>query len=184
LFHVKHKDPVSTKKQEVYLSVKDYLVSGERFSLLKNEAFEMLETNPQPSPESISKYYESDRYISHTDSHKGFLNTIYQAVKRYSLRRKIDLIEKYNVNKGVLLDIGAGTGDFLHYAAKKGWDIEGVEINGQARELAEQKGIKLFDSMSAIEGNQFDVVTLWHVLEHLHDLPTCINQITKFVKPG
>lgn len=181
---MKHLLQLNTTKQEIYLSVKDYLISGERFSLLKNDTLELLETNPQPSLDEIHKYYESDGYISHTDSKKGILNALYQVVKRYSLRKKMELIEQCHVGPKSLLDIGAGTGDFLRVAAKRGWEIKGVEINAEARALAEQKELILYDSMAALEGEQFDVVTLWHVLEHLHDLPKSINSISKFVKPG
>lgn len=184
MFHVKHEQPLNTLKQEIYLSVKDYLVSGERFSLLKNNTMELLETYPQPSTEEISKYYESDGYISHTDSHKGWINIIYQTVKKYSLRRKMDLIDQGFGGVGTLLDIGAGTGDFLNEAGKRGWDVTGIEINADARALAMQKDLRLYESMLAVEGRKFDVVTLWHVLEHLHDLPKSIDRITNFLKPG
>lgn len=181
---MKHEPHLNTAKQDIYLSVKDYLISGERFSLLKNDALELLETFPQPSVDQMPKYYESDRYISHTDSKRGLLNSVYQVVKRYSLQKKMDLIEQGHAGQRSLLDIGAGTGDFLSVASKRGWEIKGVEINNEARALAKQKDMALYDSMSALEGEQFDVVTLWHVLEHLHDLPKSIDQISKFVKPG
>ncbi len=181
---MKHESPLKALKQEIYLSVKDYLVSGERFSLLKNDALGILETHPQPTPDTIHKYYKSEAYISHTDSKKGLLDFLYQTIKRYSLGKKVALIEQMHGSQGSILDIGAGTGEFLMTAAKRGWDIRGVEINIDARRLAKEKNILLYDSMAAVKEKQFDVVTLWHVLEHLHDLPGSITQITKFVKPG
>lgn len=181
---MKHEQPLNTDKQEIYLSVKDYLVSGERFSLLKNNSMELLETYPQPSAEEISKYYESDGYISHTDSNKGWINSIYQGVKRYSLRRKMDLIEQGFGGERTLLDIGAGTGDFLNEASRRGWEVTGIEISPDARDLAKEKGLALYNSMLTLEGKKFDVVTLWHVLEHLHDLPASIHRISNFLKPG
>ncbi|KAA3623338.1 MAG: class I SAM-dependent methyltransferase [Flavobacterium sp.] len=144
----------------------------------------MLHTSPQPSAESLSKYYESDAYISHTDSGRGLIAMLYQAIKKYSLRKKTGLIKKINKGPGSLLDIGAGTGAFLNSAKNKGWTIEGVEPNAKAREIASEKGIELLASMDDIADKQYHVVTLWHVLEHLPDLDKVVQNISTLVKPG
>ena len=92
--------------------------------MLPNAQFGFLETHPQPRLEDIPTYYESEDYISHTDAKKGLLAFLYQRVKKYSLRKKVKLIENLNfTKKGSLLDIGAGTGEFLKIAHERGWDI-------------------------------------------------------------
>lgn len=168
-----------SKNKSIYLSTKDYLVSGETFDLILDESLELLRTNPVP--EKLSEYYNTDLYISHTDEKKGILNFLYHLVKKYSLRKKMNLIEKRSQKKGSLLDIGAGTGDFLIEAKKRGWTINGTEPNAIARNNAKSKGIVLSENLHELQG-QFDVITLWHVLEHIRDLDKTILKISSLLR--
>ncbi|MAZ72001.1 MAG: methyltransferase [Flavobacteriaceae bacterium] len=127
----------------------------------------MLITSPRPSQEDLGKYYESDNYISHTDEKKGLVSFLYQSVKNYSLTRKVDLIHKLTNTSGSVLDIGAGTGDFLVTAKNKGWNISGVEVNKKARALAAKKMVVLEESIQKFSTKKFDAITMWHVLEHI-----------------
>jgi 2-polyprenyl-3-methyl-5-hydroxy-6-metoxy-1,4-benzoquinol methylase len=179
---VEHSNILNNTSDKTHINTKDFLVSGESFSLIWNDEKKLLVTQPQPSKENLSKYYESSQYISHTDSKKGLLNFLYQAVKSYSLKRKVSLISKLNQGKGSLLDIGAGTGDFLKTAQNIGWIAQGVEVSEKARQLAFEKGIELNKSLDDFERKQFDVVTLWHVLEHLPNLENTIPKIEHLVK--
>lgn len=157
-----------------FLKTKDFSISGEAFELLLDEDLEMLITSPQPK--NIASYYNSENYISHTDAKKTFTDKIYHIVKRYSLRKKIRFISRYAKTNKTLLDVGAGTGDFLLKAKKNGWAIDGVEPNSNARMKALDKGLSLLTSMESIPGKKYQVITLWHVLEHLPDLE---NQIVR-----
>lgn len=159
-----------------FLKTKDFSITQEAFELFYDEEFDMLITKPQPK--NLAPYYESEVYISHTDSNKSFIDKIYQRVKKYSLKKKVNLINGYSKKKKTLLDVGAGTGDFLKVANKNGWHVEGVEPNHQAREKALEKGISLIDRIEAVPNKKYNVITLWHVLEHLPDLE---NQILKLV---
>jgi len=163
-----------------YISVKDHLVSGEEFALLYNEKYDMLITDPQPT--ELSKYYESEDYVSHTDAEKGLLNILYQTIKRRALRKKVKLIIKLARGSKSVLDIGAGTGDFLCEAKKHGWSVQGIEPNLNARARAGEKGVVLETDIEAYKEQQFDVVTLWHVLEHLPDLENTVEKIKGLVK--
>ena len=154
--------------------VKDFLVSGESFTLKYDSEREMLVTTPHPSAASLPSYYESEEYISHTDQKKGMLSFLYQTVKGYSLKKKVQLISELNNGAGSLLDVGAGTGDFLKIAKEKNWTVSGVEVNKKAKTLAAKKGISLHHELTAIKNEKFDVITLWHVLEHIPNLEeTC-----------
>jgi SAM-dependent methyltransferase len=164
-----------------YLRVKDFLVSREYFDLKMDPDLEMLITTPQP--ENLSDYYESDAYISHTDESRGLIPFIYQLVKKYALRRKETHIKKTYGSIGSVLDIGAGTADFLVRCKNQGWKINGVEVNKTARELAKQKGIDLKENLDQIH-ETYDVITLWHVLEHLPDLQKSIERIENLLRPG
>ena len=159
-----------------YLSTKDYAVSGEAFELLYDAEFDMLVTAPVPT--NLDIYYKSEDYISHTDSRKSLLDKIYQMVKRIGFISKLQVIGRFAGKEKRLLDVGAGTGDFLLAAKHKGWEITGVEPNHDARMRARDKKIELLPGLEALPGTKYQVITLWHVLEHLPDLE---NQILKLV---
>ncbi|PRX51583.1 class I SAM-dependent methyltransferase [Salegentibacter salegens] len=164
-----------------HLTCKDHLVSGEEFQLQKRSDFDILETIPKP--EDLSAYYESENYISHTDSSKSFTDKLYQGVKNFMLLQKLKWIHK--VSKGNnLLDIGAGTGDFLLAANRKKWNVEGIEPNAQARKLAAEKGIELQQELSYFKDASFDVITMWHVLEHVPDLDFQLKELYRLLKPN
>lgn len=171
-------------QKEITQHTKDFLISGESFELVYDEALDMLITTPQPRAIDLPKYYESDAYISHTDAKTGLIATLYQWVKKYSLVLKLRLIRSLKDERGDVLDIGAGTGEFLKLAGDNGWNIQGIEPSEKARKLANEKGIELKDTMQSFEGAQYDVVTLWHVLEHLPELQEVVKKIESFVKPG
>jgi 2-polyprenyl-3-methyl-5-hydroxy-6-metoxy-1,4-benzoquinol methylase len=161
------------KENNTHLTVKDYSVSGEMFQLLENESFGYLETKPQPKPEKLSSYYKTEDYISHTDSKRNLFEKAYHIVRSIALKRKLKLINALSSEDKNLLDIGCGTGDFLKIAQNNNWQVTGVEPNEKARSIANQKtNNTVFDSeqLSQFENHSFDVITLWHVLEHLPNL--------------
>jgi 2-polyprenyl-3-methyl-5-hydroxy-6-metoxy-1,4-benzoquinol methylase len=160
---------------KVYLKTKDYTLTQESFELLHDPVLDMLITEPQPG--NLGKYYESEDYISHTDARKSLVDKMYYTVKRYNLKRKLSLIASYTSDKR-LLDVGAGTGDFLALAKKNGWKVAGVEPNELARLKAGEKGIQLMEGLDAVPtGLKFEVITLWHVLEHIPDLEAQISKL-------
>lgn len=167
----------------VYIKVKDHSVSGEEFELLLDEKLQLLKTHPQPAADVLGKYYESDDYISHTDSKRSLFEKLYHAVKQKALRDKVKLIEKFHHEKGTLLDIGAGTGDFLVSAKNSGWNITGIEPSEKAKGIALSKGVDFKDTMADIADQSIDVVTMWHVLEHVPDVESQIRELKRIIKP-
>ena len=165
---------------KLYLKTKDHSVSGEEFELVYDKAHEMLVTKPEPA--NLDQYYQTENYISHTDANSTLQDKVYQTVKKYSLEKKVRLIEKYSSKGKLLLDIGAGTGDFLLKAKKSGWCIEGVEPNSEARIRALKKEVGLNPSLDSLPEKKYDVITLWHVLEHLPDLDHQIKQFVSLLK--
>lgn len=173
-----------------FLTCKDYTVSNKKFDLLYDGKLDMLETFPQPKSEELSDYYESDDYISHTDSKETFTDKLYQAVKKLALANKLKLINSFKTTDKNLLDVGCGTGDFLLICKNNGWKVTGVEPNAKAKISAENK----LNGKSASEINseidqinneaQFDVITLWHVLEHVPNLEEYISTLKKLLKPN
>ncbi len=156
----------------LFLKTKDFSVSGEEFELHLDQDLDMLVTKPQP--EKLTSYYESEDYISHTDSKKSFVDRLYQFAKLNNLKNKLQTIDNQIDKRHNLLDVGAGTGDFLISARDSGFSVVGVEPNEKARQLAHKKGMNLQSTLADVSGQKFQVITLWHVLEHL---PNLENQI-------
>lgn len=173
-------------KKPTYLTVKDHSVSGEDFQLVHNEELDMLETIPQPSANTLSEYYKSEDYISHTDSKRNWFEKAYHFVRGMALKRKLKLINSFPVSGKTILDVGCGTGDFLQTAKNNSWNVYGIEPNEKARAIANSKTKnQVFDTntLQEFESGTFDVITLWHVLEHLPNLETEIQNLNRLLKP-
>ena len=166
-----------------FLKVKDYSVSGEVFELLYDSELDMLVTHPQPSLEKLPSYYESKDYISHTDGKRSLFEKMYQFVKGIALKRKLKLINSQG-EKGKILDIGAGVGDFLTVAKNDGWETIGIEPSEKAKAIAIKKGVSFVNHLSELENNSFNVITMWHVLEHVPDLENQIAELKRLLKPN
>ncbi|MEO0505287.1 MAG: class I SAM-dependent methyltransferase [Bacteroidota bacterium] len=157
---------MSTSKKNMV--VKDFSVTGESFELQYEKERDLWRT--EPIPNNLDRYYASSDYISHTDAKRNLLEVLYAAVKRKNLRKKLQVIENQQVKEKTLLDFGAGTGDFVKFAQLNGYDPIALEPNTLASEKAKQKGLSVFNTLEQIKDRSFNVITLWHVLEHLPNL--------------
>ena len=171
-------------KYQHYLDVKDHSISKEEFRLLRDETIDLVFAYPQPSEDKLESYYESEDYISHTDGKRTLFEKVYQFVKGFALKKKVNLINELQPNKGILLDIGAGTGDFLAEAKRDGWQTVGVEPNEKARNSAMLKKVNFVDSSIELENNSVDIITMWHVLEHVPDIQAQIKELKRLIKPN
>lgn len=162
---------------EFFLRTKDHALTQESFDLQYDAELKMLQTVPKPT--EIEKYYQDEAYISHTDGNQTAHEKIYQLVKRYNQKKKASWIQRYARQNAKVLDVGAGTGSLIKYLRDQGWQAEGVEPNKKAQNIAKDKGVDLKSSLHDVEENNFDVITLWHVLEHLPDLDKAISDISK-----
>ena len=133
----------------------------------------------------IAPYYKSEEYISHTDSQKGLINKLYRRVRKKTLANKARMIEKASgLKKGKLLDMGSGTGAFAHEMLRRGWEVTGLEPDPSARELAAKNyGLQLggLENFQQLTQGSFDVITLWHVLEHVHDLHPYMKRLASLL---
>jgi len=222
---------------ELYLKTKDYSISKENFELLLDDRIDLLITNPRPKKELLGKYYESENYRSHSDSKKSITDVVYNIVKKYSLNKKLELINSLSVEDKKVLDIGCGTGDFLNICQQNGWKVSGIEPSKNARDKAfeklendtyiytnihaffddnfakkekeldykqsykqtklyhhsehitkniEEEILKFEDNEKSNNKNpyQFDIITMWHSLEHVHDLDMYIYRLKQLLKPN
>lgn len=156
------------------LTCVDHYASGEMFHLCRCRKCGFLMTQDFPVEEEIGRYYETPDYISHSDTRRGLMNRAYHWVRTYMLRRKAWLVEhEAHRKEGRLLDIGTGTGYFADTMRRRGWQVEAVEKNAQARAFAKERfGMDVLPeaALEGFEPGSFDVITLWHVLEHLQPL--------------
>ena len=170
------------------LKVKDFTVSGETFPVFHCNLCTARFTQNIPGETEIGAYYQSDDYISHTDTKEGLVNKLYHLVRTRTLKHKRKMVEHANGGvKGSILDYGCGTGAFIHEMQLSGWKISGLEPDIKARELARRlNGSNIFtpDYISSIPDEQIDVITLWHVLEHVHRLHPTLKQLNRTMKQG
>ncbi|HMJ69407.1 MAG TPA: class I SAM-dependent methyltransferase [Cyclobacteriaceae bacterium] len=149
------------------LEALDYTTTRESFAIQRCDNCSLLLTNPRPSKESIGKYYQSEGYISHTGGGNTLIDKAYRMVRSRTLRSKLRLVNKYQ-SKFNLLDYGCGTGDFLATCKDAGWTVAGVEPSDDARTRA-RKDLDVVNDISKVK-TQVNAITMWHVLEHVHDL--------------
>lgn len=155
----------------------DFTVSHESFAIMQCENCQFLLTSPRPNITDITKYYESDDYVSHTSKGNSLTNLIYKIARYFTLRLKAKLIADHT-NKKRILDYGCGTGDFLNHLKERGWETTGIEPSTKARSISESKNIKVFESTETLlTEKKFNVITLWHVLEHIHNLEETIQKL-------
>jgi len=170
--------------KEPYLKLKDFSITGEDFELLIDEDLQLLKTYPQPALDTLAKYYESDDYISHSNSKNTVFQKVYSIVRNFTVKKKVKLIEFYSLEKGFVLDIGAGTGDFLATAKNNEWKTYGIEPNDKAKGIAKGKGLCIAEDTKGFDDNFFDIITMWHVLEHVPNLDEQISELKRIIKPN
>lgn len=166
------------------MRVTDHTVSRALFSIQRCPSCGFRYTSPRPDQGSIGTYYLSADYVSHAAEAVHFRDRIYRWVRRLAIRQKHQLIAKHQPN-GVALDMGCGTGDFPAYLARNGYTAYGVEVSDQARKIAQAKGIPVHASIAELSSAlRFDLITLWHVLEHLEDPRAVLSELHTKGQPG
>jgi len=172
----------------LHLICEDHFISKEVFEINNCRACGFLFTRDYPEETDIGAYYDSEEYISHSDTPGGLTNTIYMLVRKIMLRIKRGIIRDVTgIDKGNILDIGSGTGHFADIMKEAGWKVKGIEINKKARDFSINRfGLEVLEpsQISSLEPGWFDCITLWHVLEHFHDPFKYALEIRRLLKPG
>lgn len=173
---------------EPFLSCTDHFVSGETFLIKRCTDCGLKITAGAPDEDEIGPYYQSERYISHSDTSRGMVNRLYHLVRKTMLVRKYRLIQKrVGQQPGSILDIGAGTGYFLRFMQQRGWQVTGIEKSEQARQFARDEwNLELLPAaqLADLPAQSFEVVTLWHVMEHLQNLEYTWKRLTELIRSG
>ncbi len=187
---VKHKSCPACKSistQEVF-RVKDFSVSGELFTIFECLQCSFRFTQNVPCQTAIGRYYQSSAYVSHSDTKKGIINKLYHLARTYTLKQKLEFVrEATGKAVGMSLDVGSGTGAFVHTMEKAGWSSIGLEPDADARALS----VKIYNAdvypaedLFALPQSTYNAITMWHVLEHVHELDAYILQLKKLLAPG
>lgn len=167
------------------LSTKDYTVSKETYAVWHCEDCTLRFTQDIPDQEQIGKYYESEDYVSHSNTSKGLINFLYQSVRNITLKQKQALVShETSLDRGRILDIGCGTGEFLNTMKSAGWTTLGLEPSPQAAKMANTNyglDVKSPESLFDLDAGSFDAVTMWHVLEHVHELHDYLAKLKEII---
>lgn len=183
--HIENCPICASAKLQEHIQLKDYFLSQEMFSIQKCSSCGFKFTNPRPTKAAIGKYYLSENYISHSNKSKGLFAKFYQVARKINLSSKYSIISKYR-DGGRALDIGSGTGHFLNYLQKKQWTVQGIEPDVEAAKFARMNfNLKIDPETKLAELNKesFDLITMWHVLEHVHDLNFRMKEIARLLDP-
>lgn len=161
----------------------DHAVSKETFIICRCQDCSLLFTNPRPKEEKIGPYYDFPEYYSHEKNNKNLTQLIYSKVRNYAVSEKVKLITKLK-GTGKLLDYGCGTGEFLSAANTQGWKVTGIEPTEKARTQAnELLHGNVFENIDLLDKKKkFDVISLFHVLEHIHSLRKTVKTIITHLK--
>jgi SAM-dependent methyltransferase len=185
--HYTHCPVCNSTQIDPLLTVKDHSVSKEEFVVWQCRECTLRFTQDVPDEDSIGPYYQSPDYISHSNTDKGLLNQLYQRVRKFTLQQKAKLIISNTKEQGRILDIGAGIGAFLSVMQEKGWAIKGIEPDeGARRNAAELFKLKLEEprTLFQLQKGQYDAITLWHVLEHVHQLHSYMDRLRDLLSHG
>ena len=177
-----------SEKIQTVLQIKDFTVSGEMFPVAHCWNCSGRFTQDVPGESVIGKYYQSEDYISHTETQKGFINSLYHQVRKRTLNNKFRLVKKYTgTSSGSILDLGCGTGAFLHRMKLGGWKVRGLEPDPGARAKAKELYALDVDEpalLYQLPSSSFNAITMWHVLEHVHALHNYLEQLKRLIAPG
>ena len=169
-----------------YLECKDNFATQEIFSLVQCRECGFVLTQDFPSENEIGRYYDVPEYISHTDTQKGIINTLYHWARKIALKSKSKIVQKYATKQnGMLLDIGCGTGYFLNRMKQLKWIVTGIEKAESPRNYAKEKfglNCQASDYLFDIPAQTKDVITMWHVLEHLEQLNKTMAILHKILR--
>jgi SAM-dependent methyltransferase len=169
-----------------FLSCLDYTVSRETFQITECESCGFKYTNPRPEESILGGYYKSEEYVSHSNTKKGFINSTYQLVRKYTLLKKLQLVSKH-FKTGKILDIGCGTGEFLSTCKDAKWKTIGIEPDVDARAMAIKNyglDVREESELKNLKDDSFEIISMWHVLEHVPKLNERIIELKRLIKPN
>ena len=175
-----------SENTELHIKLKDFFLSQEEFEIFKCRQCGLLFTSPRPSDSELGRYYKSDEYLSHNENKKGIIPFIYNRVKRVNIANKFKIATS-GISAKRLLDFGCGVGDFVSYAQQHDLEVCATDVSSDARDAAAKKlGLSLPSPEDVFEmpDGSFDIITMWHVLEHISNLEKQVFHLNRLLAPG
>lgn len=189
----------SSESVPLYITFERMFGYGGKFFLKECSKCSLAFLNPQPADSQLKKYYPSkDYYIYKRSSKKGPIGIIreYLVAHYYSPSFLSLLMGTFIKNvpampscveNGKILDLGCGTGDTLVLLKKLGWDVYGMDIDGNAISIGGKRGLSnlkvgTYKDLDRYPDDYFDAIRLYHVIEHLDDPSFCLSLIRKKLK--
>ncbi len=167
MFHVEQ------NKKNFHCETKDYLVTGEKFKVYMDQNNIIGRTHPIPKKEEMDKYYESEDYYPHSLKKKNLLTFLYAISRKYMHLKRLIWMRSYLKNNTRVLDYGCGSGDFVKYLRSKSIDAYGYEPRHNFCEHDFLTNEKIW------KNKKYDIIILWHVLEHIHNPFVLIQSLKK-----
>jgi len=171
MFHVEPKTSAL-----ILAKTKDYLVTGEPFEVHLDPTTQIAQTHPFPAVENLGQYYASEAYISHGNQKKSAIDRLYALVQQLMFKQKEKWLSKHTQEKKRYLDFGCGTGALVHHLNQQNWEACGVEPNDKARSLSPSQK-ELYANLAHLPQSNFDVIALWHILEHLPEPTVTLKEL-------
>lgn len=175
-----------SENYKTVLTPKDFMLSMETFPVVSCDKCDFYFTNPIPMEDKIGEYYKHESYVSHTASKKGIVNKVYNIVRKRTIKQKVALIKAINPTPA-LLDYGCGTGHFLFACKSAGINVRGLEPDDDARNFANTHfdvNVQPTTALDDVDNNSLDIITMWHVLEHVYHLQRDFEKLTAKIKSG
>ena len=164
-----------------FLQVPNRFQLKQIFNLVRCEQCGFVFLSPRPNEQEILDFYEEEDYQPHQKNAKSITEKIYQKVRTWNNRYKRTLIEKH-IPRGSILDYGCGTGEFVLEMQNAGWKTYGFEPAEKAAQVARQYGIEMLNFLKQLK-TPVEVITLWHVLEHIHQPTILLNALKNCLSP-
>lgn len=174
-------------QSEMVYELSDWLLErvGSQFTLVRCKQCGLVYQNPRPLIDEMEEHYPPEYESYQAMPGGGKTSWIARLAVNYGLNKRIRAITRYK-RQGSLLDVGCASGRFIgSLNGKPDWNVAGVEISPYASQLARDQGLNVFTGtleQATFPDNSFDVVTMWDVLEHLHDPGATLREVYRILK--
>jgi len=150
-------------------------------SIVRCTACGLVYMNPRPTLAAYRKMYEGGEFYQDYQSRVAKYTHLFP--------QTYEIIEKYKPDRGLLLEVGCATGEFLNVGRQRGWQVIGVDASQSLADVGKTRyGVEIVVSSSveaiAWPAEQFDVIYASHVVEHLPSPATTLRELLRVLKPG
>lgn len=173
MFHVEQ------SKKNLHCETKDFLVTGQKFKIYIDKNNIIGKTFPVPKKEDMGKYYDSEQYHPHSLDKKSFLGLVYETSRKIMHRKKLFWTRNYIKQNSKVLDYGCGSGEFVKYLRLNSINAYGYDPNIK---FNKDDSVDYLTDKKSWTNQKYEIIFLWHVLEHTHNPFGLIEKLKKNLK--